>query len=77
LLERWRHDEEGRHLGKLVASEVPLGEEFDAAAELGDCLEQLEIAGRKERITFLIEKQRVNGLSDEEKSELQELLKAA
>jgi DNA primase len=77
LLERWRHDEEGRHLGKLVASEVPLDYEFDAAAELGDCLEHLEIAGRKERITFLIEKQRVNGLSDEEKSELQELLKAA
>jgi len=77
LLERWRHDDEGRHLGKLVASEVPLDEDFDAAAELGDCLEQLALAGRKERITFLIEKQRVNGLSDEEKAELQELLKAA
>ena len=77
LLERWRHDDEGRHLGKLVASQVPLDEDFDAAAELGDCLGQLELAGRKERITFLIEKQRVNGLSDEEKAELQELLKAA
>ncbi|RZV37018.1 MAG: DNA primase [Chromatiales bacterium] len=77
LLERWRHDEAGRHLGKLVASEVPLDDEFNAAAELGDCLEQLEIFGRKERITFLIEKQRVNGLTDEEKAELQELLKAA
>jgi len=77
LLERWRHDDEGRHLGKLVASQVPLDEDFDAAAELGDCLEQLELAGRKERITFLIEKQRVNGLSDEERAELQKLLKAA
>ncbi len=77
LLERWRHDEAGRHLGKLVASEVPLDDEFNAAAELGDCLEQLAISGRKERITFLIEKQRVNGLTDEEKAELQELLKAA
>ena len=77
LLERWRHHEEGRHLGKLVASEVPLDDDFDAAAELDDCLEQLETAGRKERISFLIEKQRVNGLSDEEKAELQELLKAA
>lgn len=76
LLERWRHDEEGRHLGKLVASEVPMEDDFDAAAELNDCLEQLETAGRKERISFLIEKQRVNGLSDEEKTELQELLKA-
>ena len=77
LLERWRHDEEGRHLGKLVASEVPLDEDFDAATELGDCLLQLETAGRKERIKFLIEKQRVSGLSNEEKAELQALLKAA
>ena len=77
LLERWRHDEAGRHLGKLVASEMPLDDEFNAAAELGDCLEQLAISGRKERITFLIEKQRVNGLTDEEKAELQELLQAA
>jgi DNA primase len=77
LLERWRHDEEGRHLGKLVASEVPLDEEFDAAAELADSLEQLALAGRKERTSFLIEKQRVTGLSEEEKAELQELLKAA
>ena len=77
LLERWRHDEQGRHLGKLAASEVPLDDEFNAAAELGDCLEQLEISGRKDRITFLIEKQRVNGLTDEEKAELQALLKAA
>ena len=77
LLERWRHDDEGRHLGKLAASEVPMDEGFDAAAELSDCLEQLATSGRKERITFLIEKQRVNGLSVEEKAELQELLKAA
>jgi DNA primase len=77
LLERWRHDEEGRHLGKLVASEVPLDEDFDAAAELGDCVAQLVTAGRKDRITFLIEKQRVKGLTDEEKAELQALLKAA
>ncbi|MCO4812137.1 MAG: DNA primase [Gammaproteobacteria bacterium] len=77
LLERWRHHEEGRHLGKLVASEVPLDDDFNAAAELNECLDQLETAGRKERISFLIEKQRVNGLSDEEKTELQELLKAA
>ena len=77
LLERYRHDEQGRHLGKLAASEMPLDDDFDAAAELVDCLEQLAIAGRKERITFLIEKQTLSGLSDDEKAELQELLKAA
>jgi len=73
LLERWRHDEQGRHLGKLAAAVLPLDEEFDPAAELRECLEQLALAGRKERIDFLIEKQRVSGLSDDEKSELRAL----
>jgi DNA primase len=73
LLERWRHDEKGRHLGKLAAADVPLDEDFDAAAELGECLQQLALAGRKERIDYLIEKQRVSGLDDTEKSELRAL----
>ena len=70
LLERWRHDEQGRHLGKLAAADLPLDDEFDPAAELAECLQQLALAGRKERIEFLIEKQRVTGLSDDERSEL-------
>jgi len=73
LLERWRHDDEGRHLGKLAAIEVPPEEEFDATAELAACLEQLAIAGRRERIEFLIEKQRLNSLTDEEKAEFRAL----
>ena len=73
ILERYRHHDEGRHLGKLVASEMPLDEEFDAAAELAECLEQLALAGRRERVDFLIEKQRVSGLSDDEKTELRQL----
>ncbi|MBT8093947.1 MAG: DNA primase [Gammaproteobacteria bacterium] len=77
MLERFRHDEHGRHLGKLAASELPVDEDFDAAAELTECLDQLAQAGRKDRIAFLIEKQRVDGLSEDEKAELQELLKAA
>ena len=75
LLERWRHNEQGRHLGKLAASDVPDDEDFDATAEFIQCLTQLSTAGRKERIDFLIEKQRVNDLTDDEKSELQALLK--
>jgi len=73
LLERFRHDEQGRHLGKLAASELPVDEDFDAAAELAECLEQLALAGRKERIDFLIEKQKLGGLSDDEKAELRQL----
>ena len=73
LLERWRHDEEGRHLGKLAAIEVPEGEDFDPAAELEACLDQLALAGRRERVDFLIEKQKLSSLSDDEKSELRAL----
>ncbi len=73
LLERWRHDEEGRFLGKLAAMEVPGEDDFDPAAELAACLDQLALAGRRERIDFLIEKQKLSSLSDDEKSELRAL----
>ena len=73
LLERFRHDEQGRHLGKLAATELPGDEEFDAAAELADCIDHLALAGRKERIDFLIEKQKLSGLSEAEKAELRQL----
>ncbi len=73
LLERWRHDEQGRHLGKLAAAEVPDDDDFDAAAELEECLHRLVLAGRRDRIEFLIEKQRVKGLSAAEKAELRAL----
>jgi DNA primase len=73
LLERWRHDEQGRHLGKLAAVEVPGDEEFNPAAELADCLERLALAGRRERIDFLIEKQRVKPLDESEMAELRQL----
>ena len=74
LLERWRHDEKGRHLGKLAAEDVPVDEDFDPAAELAECLQQLALAGCQERIADLIEKQRVTGLTEDEKSELTQLM---
>ena len=73
LLERWRNDEHGRHLGKLAAQEVPDTEDFDPSAELADCMRQLAQAGTRDRIEFLIEKQRVSSLTDVEKSELRAL----
>jgi DNA primase len=73
LLERYRHDEEGRYLGRLAAAEVPADEEFDAAAELHECLDQLAVAGRRERVDILIEKQRLSSLSEEERAELRAL----
>ncbi len=73
LLERWRTHEEGRHLGKLAAVELPVTEDFDAAAELKQCIAQLALAGKRERIDFLIEKERLSNLSDAERRELREL----
>ncbi|MBT8087669.1 MAG: DNA primase, partial [Gammaproteobacteria bacterium] len=74
LLERWRHDEQGRHLGKLAAVPLPEDEDFDATAELAECLQQLALAGRRERVDYLIEKQKLSGLSDDEKIELRTLI---
>ena len=73
LLERWRTHEEGRHLGKLAAVELPDSEDFDAAAELEQCIAQLALAGKRERVDFLIEKERLSTLSEAERSELREL----
>ncbi len=73
LLERWRNHEKGQHLGKLAAVEIPDHEEFDAAAELADCLRQVVASGARQRIDFLIEKQKVTPLSEDERSELRQL----
>ncbi len=75
LLERWRNKEDGRHLGKLAAIELPTMEDFDAEAELGQCLSQLETMGRKDRVERLIEKGTLGELGDSERAELRELQK--
>ena len=73
ILERWRHDDHGQHLGKLATIEVPQDDEFDAAAELADCLGQLAIAASRDRIDALIEKVRVGGLNEAVNTVLGEL----
>lgn len=77
LLERWRHHDEGRHLGKLAAVEMPPLEDFDPQAELTECLQHLATAGTRERIQFLIEKQRVGSATADERSELRTLVGGA
>ena len=73
LLERWRTHEEGRHLGKLAAVQLPASDDFDASAELQQCIAQLALAGKRDRVDFLIEKERLSTLSEAERSELREL----
>jgi DNA primase len=72
ILERWRNREDGRHLGKLAAIEVPDDEDFDAAAELEHSLDQLAAFRRRERVDNLIEKERLSKLSEAERAELRE-----
>ena len=73
LLERYRNHEQGRHLGKLAAVELPPADEFDPAAERGHCLDQLARAGARDRVQFLVEKQSLESLTEDERSELRRL----
>ncbi len=73
ILERWRTDEEGRHLGKLASIEVPDDNDFDVAAELADCVRQLNAMAVHDRFNFLIEKQKLTGLSAAELEEFRTL----
>jgi DNA primase len=77
LLERFRNDPEGQHLGKLAAVEVPDIEDFDPAAELADCVVQLAISARRDKISFLIEKQRLGSLTEGERNVLRELTRGS
>jgi len=76
ILERWRHHAHGQHLSKLATIEVPFDDEFDAAAELADCLRQLARVASRDRIDLLIEKERLDSLSTDEKAELKALGKS-
>lgn len=75
LLERWRNKEDGHHLGKLAAVELPTLDDFDAAAELSQCIGQLEAMGRKDRAEKLIEKGSIGKLEESDRAELRELQK--
>ncbi len=72
ILERWRNREEGRHLGKLAAVEVPDDDDFDASAELEHSLDQLADFRQRERVDNLIKKESVSTLSEAERAELRE-----
>ncbi|MEX2125435.1 MAG: DNA primase [Woeseia sp.] len=72
LIERWRNDSDGRHLGELAAHEMPPPEDFDPVTELSACIQQLAMGGVRKRVQDLIvNKQRLEDMSDAERSELQ------
>lgn len=77
LLERFRNHEEGRYLGRLAAQDLPFEDGFDVAAELTDCWRQLRLTAGRERLRFLIEKQKLEALSEDENRELRQLVQRA
>lgn len=74
LIERWRDDDEGRHLAKLAINLFPDNPEFDASKELNDSLVQITKNFYSERINFLIKKQSKNELKEKDKNELNQMI---
>jgi DNA primase len=74
LMERFRHDPAGRHLGQL-ATAAPLDDEDAASKVLRGCVERIVAAYRRERLSTLLE--RGNSLSDAERAEARELAEAS
>ncbi len=74
LIERFRSDAEGRHLGQLAAA-APLDDETVATEVLRDCAERIVAAFRRERLSALLA--RGSSLSDAEKTEIRELQAAS
>jgi DNA primase len=77
LIERWRDDKEGKHLGKLAAMELPEHEDFNAMEELKNCINQLIVLANRKRIHALIEKEKQALITDKEKTELLDLIKSS
>ena len=74
LIERWRDDDEGKHLAKLAINLFPDNPEFDASKELNDSLVQITKNFYSERINFLIKKQSKNELTKKDKNELNQMI---
>jgi DNA primase len=74
LIERWRDDNEGKHLAKLAINLFPDNPEFDASKELNDSLVQITKNFYSERINFLIKKQSKNELTEKDKNELNQMI---
>ncbi|MCC5869453.1 MAG: DNA primase [Gammaproteobacteria bacterium] len=71
LLERWREHPEGRHLGRLLDTEL-LVDEQAAQGEYTDIIARLEAQARRARVDALREKG--GALTEEEKHEFRRLL---
>jgi DNA primase len=73
VLERWRDRPDGTHLARLAAAEALVPGAPAAERELGQALERLLRESGRRRLDRLLEKDRAEGLSNEEKTEIQRL----
>ena len=73
IVERYRNDDEGRHLAKLTAEAAP---ELDAGLEreFADTIGKLERMVKEQRFETLTAKARAGALSNEEERELKRLV---
>jgi DNA primase len=75
LLERWRDRPDVEHLSKLAALECHIPDAAGAAKELAGAIRHLADEGAFVRREHLLSKHAREGLSEAEKSELQDLLR--
>ena len=75
VLERWRGRPDGAPLARLATSEALVPDAAAAEQELERALERLTERARRMKLDRLLEKDRAEGLSSEEKSEIQRLTK--
>ncbi len=75
VLERWRDRTDGAPLARLAAAEALVPDSTAAERELERALERLAEEARRQRLDRLLEKDRAEGLSSEEKLEIQKLTK--
>lgn len=77
VLERFHGTPHGALLSEVSGEILQWHEEFEVAEEFAGALEQLKKSGRQRRIESLLALSRVQGLTLEEKQELQRLLQGA
>jgi len=75
VLEHWRGTQEGRHLARLAQQPLDLPEE-GVEAEFADVMSHLAAQRSEQLLEGLLAKSRLDGLSDEEKATLKQILTA-
>ncbi len=73
VLERWRDKPDGAHLARLAAAETLVPGPAAAERELAQALERLLDQSGRRKLDRLLEKDRSEGLSNDEKLEIQRL----